>query len=135
MNRQITTEDARRIVRHPGATLAEISAAARILEHSADPSDRIIGRNIIRELGDQIQHKAKPRNDLCRRLSDAPDLPAMAANYAAMQDRRANGGRIRLALAVFLVFLVGLVAALTIQAAWGKTARTLIIFEQIEALK
>lgn len=130
---QITTEDARAIVRHPASTLAEISAAATILENSADPSDRITGRAIRRELGDQIQPaQRKPRNDLCRRLSDAPDLPAMAKNYAAMQDRRANGCRIRLALAVFLV---GVVAALTIQAALGKTARTLLIFEQIEALK
>lgn len=132
MTRQITTEDARAIVRHPASSLAEISAAATILENSADPSDRIAGRAIRRELGDQIQHKAKPRNDLCRRLSDAPDLSAMAANYAAMQDRRAHGGRIRLAL---VVFLVGLVAALTIQAAWGKTARSLLIFEQIEAAR
>lgn len=132
MPRQITKEDARRIVRHPGATLAEIESACTILQHSADPADRIEGNYFRRQLGDQIQHKAKPRNDLCRRLSDEPDLSAMAANYAAMQDRRAHGGRIRLALAVFLV---GLVAALTIQAAWGKTARTLLIFEQIEALK
>lgn len=133
MTRQITIEDARAIVRHPASSLAEISAASTILENSADPSDRIAGRAIRRELGDQIQTaQRKPRNDLCRRLSDAPDLSAMAANYAAMQDRRAHGGRVRLALAVFLV---GLVAALTIQAAWGKTARSLLIFEQIEAAR
>lgn len=132
MHRQITTEEARAIVQHPASTLDEISAAGRILANSPFPSDRITGRNIIRELGDQIQHKAKPRNDLCRRLSDAPDISGMAKNYAAMQDRRANGGRIRLALAVFLV---GLVAALTIQAAWGKTARSLVIYEQIEAAR
>lgn len=131
MPRQITTEDARAIVQHPASTLDEISAAGRILVNSPFPSDRITGRRIMHELGDQIRPKAKPRNDLCRRLSDAPDLSAMAANYAAMQDRRANGGRIRLALAVFLICLVASLAV----AAWLKTARSLVIYEQIEAMK
>lgn len=63
----------------------------------------------------KLTESTDARNDLCRRLS-APKAPRLP---------------IRLAAAVFAICLVACLAA----AAWSKTARTLLIFEQIEAAK
>lgn len=131
MHRQITTEEARAIVQHPASTLDEISAAGRILANSPFPSDRITGRRIMHELGDQISPKAKPRNDLCRRLSDAPpDFDRIERERRAQSEAKHK----RQVCIMLAVFVFGTFAMLGL-AAWSKTARSLVIYEQIEAAR
>lgn len=90
---------------------------------------------MIRENGYYARPSAKkPRNDLARRLSADSGLGRMAHHFEALKhdEKPALGGAIGLVLAAVCASLL---AALLLVSASDKTARTLLIFEQIEAGK